>query len=375
MVSLNLPKKVIKLVIILLLFSKAHPLLGQIKKEPVKIAIVGLTHDHVHWILGRPKTEDLKIVGIVESNQDLAKRYSNQYGYAMNMVYKTIEAMITATSPDAVVAFGSIYDHLKVVEACAPLGIHVMVEKPLAVSIKHAKRMAFLAKKHNIHLLTNYETTWYASNHKAYKMIQNGDIGDLRKVVIHDGHKGPSEIGISKEFLSWLTDPIKNGGGAVIDFGCYGVNLLTWLNKGKKPETVSAVTQTIKPEIYKNVDDEATIVLKYPKMQGIVQASWNWPISRKDMEIYGASGYIHSDNNKTIRYRLNEKNPEKKEVLQNRTSPYNDPFTFFTAIINNEITLSPYDLSSLENNMIVVEVLEAAKKSAKTGKTIKIKTY
>ena len=117
-------------------------------------------------------------------------------------------------------AFNSIEAHLAVVEAAAPLGISVMVEKPLAVSVKHAERMALLARQYKIHLLTNYETTWYASNQEAYIRVKNDNaIGALRKMIVHDGHNGPKEIGVSKEFLSWLTDPIKNGGGAVIDFG------------------------------------------------------------------------------------------------------------------------------------------------------------
>ena len=92
------------------------------------------------------------------------------------------------------------------------------------------------------------------------------------------------------EFLSWLTDPEKNGAGALFDFGCYGANLMTWLMNNQRPTSVTAVTQTIKPNIYKQVDDEATIIMEYPSAQAIIQASWNWPYSRKDMEIYGKTG-------------------------------------------------------------------------------------
>ncbi|SKB63838.1 Gfo/Idh/MocA family protein [Daejeonella lutea] len=282
--------------------------------------------------------------------------------------------MISRTKPEMVAAFGSIYQHLEVVEACAPAGIHVMVEKPLAVSVDHAQKMKALADKHKILVLTNYETTWYPSNQKAYEVaIKNKDLGDLRKVVIHDGHEGPQEIGVNKEFLEWLTDPVLNGGGAVMDFGCYGANLLTWLNGGAKPESVLALTQQIKPDIYPKVDDEATILLKYPKMQGIIQASWNWPFSRKDMEVYGKTGYIIADNGTDIRTRLKDDKTERKESLKRLAAPYNDPFSLFAALVRKEIELPEYDLSSLENNMIVVEILEAAKKSAKTGKAVKLK--
>ena len=343
-------------------------------KPPLKIGIVGLTHTHVHWLLGRPDRGDVQVVGIVETNKELAQRYAVQHGYSMDMVFHSMPEMIAKTRPEAVAAFGTIYEHLAVVQTCAPLGIHVMVEKPLAVSLAHARKMKILADKHKILLLTNYETTWYATNHQAYAMVhQDSAIGELRKVVVHDGHQGPREIGVNKEFLDWLTDPVQNGGGAITDFGCYGANLITWLTKGQKPGSVLAITQQIKPAIYPQVDDEATILLLYPRMQGIIQASWNWPFNRKDMEVYGSTGYVFTDNRADLRIRLKEDKAERKDSLKERKAPYDDPFALFAALVHGEITLPAYDLSSLENNMIVMEILEAAKKSAKTGKAVKLK--
>ena len=364
-------KKQFSLLLFLLLLTN---LLMAREKKPLRIGIVGLTHTHVHWLLGRPERGDVQIVGIVEPNKDLAKRYAVQHGYNMAIVFNSLKEMIAKTKPEAVAAFGTIYEHLEIVQTCAPAGIHVMVEKPLAVSLAHAKKMKLLADKHKIFLLTNYETTWYATNHKAYDIVhKDSAIGDLRKVVIHDGHKGPKEIGVNKEFLDWLTDPVQNGGGAITDFGCYGANLITWLTKGEKPQSVTAVTQQIKPAIYPLVDDEATIILQYPKMQGIIQASWNWPFNRKDMELYGATGTVITDNRSDMRIRLEDDKSERKDVIKERASPYDDPFALFAAVVKGEITLPAYDLSSLENNMIVMEILEAAKKSAKTGKAVKFK--
>jgi len=343
---------------------------AQAYDHPVKIGVVGLTHTHVHWILGRPDLGDIEIVGIVEPNKELAARYAKQHGYPMDIVFDTMEEMIEKCQPEAVTAFGTIYEHLKVVEICAPLGIHVMVEKPLAVSMEHAVKMEALSKKHKIHLLTNYETSWYASHDKAFEMVTNKDIGELRKLVVHDGHQGPFEIGVNKEFLDWLKDPVQNGGGALTDFGCYGANLITWFMKGEKPVSVTAVTQTFKPDLYPDVDDEATIILTYPKTQGIIQASWNWPIARKDLEIYGVSGQIFCDNSNDLRFQLSEKSPEKKLVLPQRPYPYNDPFALFSSVIRNKLILHDNDLSGLKNNMIVIEILEAAKLSAKERKSI-----
>ncbi|NND15055.1 MAG: Gfo/Idh/MocA family oxidoreductase [Eudoraea sp.] len=346
---------------------------GQAQERPMEIGVIGLTHTHVHWIFGSESRGDFKIVGIVEPNQDLAKQYANQYGFPLEIVYNSMDDLLRDHSPDAVTAFGTIYDHLAVVETFAPKGINVMVEKPLAVNLEHARKMEALARRHNIHLLTNYETTWYPTNHKARELVRTDSIGDIRKVIIRDGHRGPKKIGVNSEFLEWLTDPEQNGGGAITDFGCYGANLMTWLMDGQKPISVTAVTQQLQAENNPEVDDEANIILTYDSATAIIQASWNWPIGRKDMEIYGLTGAIYADNRHNLRIRKAEGYDgfeENKMKLPERDPPYDDPFAYLTAVIRGEMEPLAFDLSSLENNMIVMEILDAAVRSAKTGKTI-----
>ena len=338
--------------------------------KPLRIGIAGLTHDHVGGLLSRAHDSDIQIVGIAEKNRELAERYLKKYNLPMGLVYSSLEEMLDKCKPEAVCAFNSIYEHLEVVKACAPRKIHVMVEKPLAVSVDHAKQMEALASKYKIYLLTNYETTWYGSNANVVQMLDS--IGDLRKIVVHDGHQGPKEIGVSKEFFEWLTDPVKNGGGAVIDFGCYGANLTTWLMKGEKPISVSAILQQVKPDIYPKVDDEATIIVTYPRAQGIIQASWNWPFGRKDMEVYGQHGYTISDRN-GIKSKTSPDQKENYQAVPSPSRPFNDPFAYLAAVVHGEVSVKPADLSSLQNNMIVVEILEAARKSAKEGKVIYLK--
>ena len=373
---LHFKKKHLKVYLLFGLLYLTFAGFAQTQEKSLKIGVAGLTHTHVHWILGREDIGDIELVGIAEPNRELAERYAKQHGFSMDLVYDTLEEMIHATKPEAVTAFGSIYDHLEVVQTCAPLGIHVMVEKPLAVSLDHAKQMASLAEEHNIHLLTNYETTWYPANHMAKQFLNHGKIGRLRKIIVRDGHKGPVKIGVNKEFLDWLQDPEENGGGAIIDFGCYGANLTTWLMNGKRPNTVTAITQQFQPLNNPEVDDEATILLTYDNTQAIIQASWNWPIGRKDMELYGLIGALYADNRTELRLRIAEGYDgyhEEKFTLEERPSPYNDPFAMLAAVVKNKIRLRPYSLTSLENNLVVMEILDAARESAKHGKTIKLR--
>jgi len=149
---------------------------------------------------------------------------------------------------------------------------------------------------------------------------------------------------------------------------------MTYLQKGEEPVSVTAVTQQIKPDIYPKVDDDATIILSYAKSQCIIQASWNWPFSRKDMEIYGDTGYIVAVNNNEMRLRNGKMKAEQSTRVTARDIPvYEDPFNYFADVINGKIKMTKYDLYSLENNVMVVKILSAARESAKTGKTVKFK--
>jgi predicted dehydrogenase len=336
----------------------------------VRVVVAGLTHTHVHWILGRADRGDIEIVGIAEANRDLARRYTERHGLSMDLVHDDLEVLLERVRPDAVTAFGTIREHLAVVEACAPRGIHVMVEKPLAVSLDHARRMARLARDHSVHLLTNYETTWYGSNRRLYEMVHDeGTLGAIRKMVVHDGHAGPVAIGVNEEFLEWLIDPEHNGAGALTDFGCYGADLMTWLMKGQRPLSVTAVTQHLQPELYPKVDDEATIVLTYPGAQGIIQASWNWPFSRKDTHVYGERGYVHALDSSRLRVRVGEADETQTEAPP-PLAPFDDPFAYLTAVVRGEVIPAPDDLSSLELNLVVMEILDAAMESSRTGRRI-----
>lgn len=364
------------LVILATIFIRPEPITAQPNPpQPLRVGVAGLVHTHVHWILGRENRGDIEIVGIAEPNRELAQQYARQHGYSMDIVYPTIEEMLEKTKPEAVAAFNTIYGHLEVVEQCAPKGIHVMVEKPLAVSLEHARKMESLARQHGIHLLTNYETSWYGSNHAARQLIESEaqTLGPVRKIVVHDGHPGPIEIGCNPEFLEWLTDPVLNGGGALTDFGCYGANLSTWLMNGRKPESVVAVTQQIKPHLYPKVDDEATIILIYPEAQAILQASWNWNYNRKDMEVYCKNGYVICPNRNDLKIMRSEKEGAVAQKADTPKPPFDDPFSYLEAAVRGKITVAPADLSALENNMTVMEILEAAKISAREGRKVELK--
>jgi len=350
----------------------AVPALYAAETEPLRVAIAGLVHGHVEGFLANSANRpDIRIVGISDPDRNLFDRYAAKFGLDAALYHADLEDMLRTTKPQAVLVYSSTFDHRKIVELCAKLHLPVMMEKPLAVSLQDAQTIERAAHEGKIQVLVNYETSWYPSNHAMFDLVHTGAVGDVRKVVVHDGHKGPKEIGVTPEFLDWLTDPKLNGGGALFDFGCYGADLMTWLMNEQRPQSVSAVTQQIKPEIYPKVDDEATIILTYPKAQAIVQASWNWPFDRKDTEVYGNTGYVITVARDDLKVRRAGEKQEQLVPAQKLPFPYADSITYLRAVVLDG--LKPDALSSLETNVIVTEILDAARQSAATGKTVNLK--
>jgi scyllo-inositol 2-dehydrogenase (NADP+) len=251
------------------------------------------------------------------------------------------------------------------------LGVHVMVEKPLTISYKDALAIQDAAQHGKIHVLVNLETSWYESNTEAFHLLKQGALGSMVKAVIRDGHPGPKLIGVGPEFLAFLSDPKQNGAGALFDFGCYGPNLMTWLMDGELPLSVTAITKQLQPNEYPKVDDEAEIILNYKNAVAIVQASWNWPFAVKQMDVYGRTGYAKSIDSERIEVRKANESEGQIVKGKNPAAPYDDPLHYMAAVLNGEIQ-EGNDPSSLETNMAVSEILDAAKQSAESGKTVRL---
>jgi len=339
----------------------------------LRVAIVGLEHGHVEGFLSAlPHHSDVELVGIADADSSLIEKYQRKYDLDPKLFFKSEANMIEVRRPAAVLVYTPISEHRHAIEIAAQYSVPSMVEKPLTISYEDALAIQKAAREHHVQVLVNYETTWYASNRDAYEKLNSGGLGELRKVVVHDGHQGPQEIGVPPEFLRWLTDPALNGAGALYDFGCYGVDLMTWLMHGESPLSVTAVINHDKPSLYPRVDDDATIILKYPRAQAVIMASWNWPFNRKDMEIYGSTGYAITVESDKLRVRYQHDRQEHMETSPDLPRDQHDSLSYLAAVLANRLPARG-DLSALDTNVTVMQILDAARESARTGQTVRLR--
>jgi predicted dehydrogenase len=239
----------------------------------------------------------------------------------------------------------------------------------MAVSAKDAKEMERLAREANIKLMVNYWNAWVAPSHAIFHRVKAGEVGPVERIVVQYGHQGPKEIGVSPQFANWLYDPVKNGGGAIMDFGCYGAELSVWL-KGR-PTRVYATTRKMKVEQNNKVDDDATIVLDYPDATAVIEASWDWPYNKDSVEVFGPKGSLLARHN-TLQGRASDAHgpnipPDGESVtLDALPKETSNPVAYFVDCIRNNKAIE--DPVSAQLNVQVMEILDAARESARTGK-------
>lgn len=338
--------------------------------QPLRVAVVGLTHGHVAGFLPQvPSHPEIKLVGIVEPDAALAAKYKAQYHLDNIPFYSTINEVVEKQHPAALWVYTATSEHRRIIQDAAAYGVSVMVEKPLATTLEDALAIRKVAREHHIQVLVNYETTWYSSNNEVLKEAQDGKLGNVWKVVVHDGHKGPKEIGVQPEFLKWLSDPQQNGGGSLFDFGCYGADLMTVLMHGESPLSVTAKTQQVKPDVYPRVEDDATVIVQYPHAQAILEGSWNWPFDIKDFQVYGRTGYAFTLKRDRLRVRYAGDEQDHEMTAPPLSPPDDDPIHYLVSVVTGHKNVD-HSLGGIDTNVVVVQILDAARESAKTGRTV-----
>jgi len=342
---------------------------SSMREGKLKVVIAGLSHDHVNRMLEKGKAGDIIIIGIAEADYQLCNKKNTEYQFPDSIFYKTLSAALKKNHPDLVMAFNAPVDHLAVVETCLPLHIPIMIEKPLSFSNAVASKIKMLSEKYNTKVYTNFPSIWYTSFMELLNKAD--DAVTISKMIMRGGHSGPVEIGCSNDFLNWLTDSVKNGGGALTDFGCYGAAVMTALMQGNAPLSVYATARHLKSTNYPKADDDATIVLEYAGATGIIEASWNWPFTIMDVEVYGKNAYLHAsqfNNNKTEPSLLSRDDKETKQKILSAPK-YKDEVEYLTAVLINK---APDDnkLLSLKYNLIITRIIDAARRSVKEGKKV-----
>jgi predicted dehydrogenase len=338
------------------------------EEAKTRVAIIGLDHDHVwellQYIAKEPQAE---LVAIADTHPELVQKAKSQVPASVKFFSGYIE-MLDEVKPEAVFVTTANDKHLEILRECAKRHINYSTEKPMALNAADALTMEQLAETAGIKLMVNYWNAWTASTHELVRRVQSGEIGAIKKIVVQYGHEGPKEIGVSKEFADWLYDPDKNGGGAIMDFGCYGAEMALLLRG--RPMRVYATARKLKTDQHNRVDDDATILLDYPDATAVIEPSWDWPYNMDRTYAFGSKGGLLSTREDLIE-KLASEDKAAATVDGDRLTlgpvPHemSNPVSYLIYSIRNNKPIDP-PLSG-KMNVEVMEILDAARESVRTG--------
>jgi predicted dehydrogenase len=351
----------------LILFLAALPLPAQDAKppRPYKIAFIGLRH-HTSWSfldkILQGKAGPVKLVGIAEPESELIAE-AKRRGATDVPVYADSNKMLDETKPDIVWGFVENNRHLEVMQACAPRKIHVIYQKPLSASYKDALAIRELARKHGVQVMVNYSLAFYPTLFAAKAKADSGEIGTIWRMHGRMGHGGPRFKDVAWE--RWVVDPVQSGGGALIDFGSYNAMWALWF-KGR-PQSVYASANHLRPEEFPKVEDTAVMVLSYKDGVGLFESSWNFPRGFQELELFGRGGSLLTTGNVDVVMRKGT-DPAVNVEVPPLGPEMAGPIQYFTHCLENGKTVE--GPVSLDLNVGVIEIIEAARKSVETGRAV-----
>ena len=232
--------------------------------------MLGLSHDHVWANLAALASGHLgRLVAAAEPDGRLRDRLAGTHGGVQ--MHATYDELLDRGDLDAVLVFADNRESAELAVRALSRGLAVMVEKPMAADLKGADLLLAAARAARVPLMVNWPSAWRPALRHGLDLVRGGAVGEPVQISHRGGHAGPREYGCSPQFCDWLYDPHRNGGGALVDYCGYGA-LLCHALLGQ-PLGVTAVAAHLRQEGLR-AEDNAVVVLRYPKALGLLEASW-----------------------------------------------------------------------------------------------------
>lgn len=289
-------------------------------------------------------------------------------------VYDDYNEMLEKEEFDIVIFCPENSKHAEVAQALAKKGTNMITEKPMAASFSEAAKMVRAAKFYNVKLLINWPTTWAASIRKAKELVGNGEIGEIWQIKWRNlPSLGPlshdeQEISDLEKSLEWWYQS-RAGGGALLDYCCYGANLSRWFFNEKA--TAAFGIKANFTSHFGGVEDNAVIVARFPKGMAILEASWSTisnGVKEEGLRIFGTKGTITIVDKSTLHIYKEYASNKPSQIYENLSLPKDDntPAKHFINHLEKNTPLHP--TLDLEINLDAMAILDAGIRSSKSGK-------
>ena len=255
-------------------------------KDTIRYAVVGLGHIAQVAVLPAFKTaRNSELFALVSGDpkklRTLGKKYRLEHLYSYEHYGRAL------ANVDAVYLALPNHLHRDYAVRAAAAGVHVLCEKPMAVSTEECRAMIHAAQHNHVKLMIAYRLHFEAGNLQAIEMAQSGKLGELRL--------------FTSEFAQQVADrnvrvaqPVSRGGGPLYDMGVYCINAARYLFRDE-PIEVSAVAASKMDNRFDRVEEMDSVVMRFPHQR---LATFTCSFGAADVSRYtllGTKGLLEAD--------------------------------------------------------------------------------
>jgi len=362
-------------------------------KDQYRLGIIGFGHVHVNHVAEdfaqHPK---VKWVACADTTPLVPEKRVAPYTRAWNIKYNMdrwgipkeysdYREMLAQEKFDIMIVNSENSLHGEVVEACAAVGVHVCVEKPMSATLADALRMWRACTTAGVTCLTNWPTTFSPNILKAKQLIDEGVVGRVIEIKWRSGHTGPLGPGAAHAGVSETAAPMSGaergatwwhqsatGGGALLDYCCYGANLACWF-LGEPAVAATGVKANL-DSTWGDAEDNAIIVARFGSAMALLEASWTTldhgvptgPI------IYGTTGTLvceHHDGKSIVRL---ERGHGQTTIYEGDPLPKGREGTALEMIHHLDTGEPLHPTLDMPLNLQAQAILDAGARSAESGK-------
>ncbi len=285
-----------------------------------KVVIIGFAHMHINDVgaqfAAHPRIDLCALADTVPAvAESKVAPYTREWNVAfakknfgIQREYESYIEMLEIEKPDLAIITSENERHAEIVEACAKRGVGACIEKPMASSLAHALRMVRASQRYQTPLIVNWPSVWDPALHQMKKLADAGRIGRLIEFKVRNNHTGPLGPGAAHKGVTDKAETLSSadlaatwwhqheqGGGAMLDYCCYGCMLSHWFFGVQATAAFGIRGNFINH--WSNAEDNALMIVRFPEAMATVEANWttyNDLISHGPM-LFGTKGAMTID--------------------------------------------------------------------------------